>query len=282
MNSASVTTMPKAMRVSLPVLMYHDVGLLSSNRRFRSCVLEPSQFAEHLAALQDAGFVTEPASRIPEVEASVGPSKPIVITFDDAYVSFAEAAAPELARYKMTATVFVPTAYVGGRSMWMEPIGEGDRHIMSWQALRDVRANGMEIGSHGHEHLQLDVVPRDRLVSDASVSRHLLEQELGEPIRTFAYPFGFHNRRVREVIRDSGYELAFEVANGLYHPAPDRHYAITRIHVGPNMDPKRLLASIRRGHYSSFPVRQARSHLEPVRRTVDRERRRLKARLAAG
>lgn len=270
-----------ALRVSLPVLMYHDIGPLSSNRHFRSCVLQRSQFAEHLAALRDAGFVTEPVSRLPAVEASDSPSKPVFITFDDAYVSFLEAALPELARYKMTATVFVPTAFVGGRSEWMDLIGEGGRRIMSWQDLRDLRTSEIEIGSHGHEHLQLDLIPRERLISDAMTSRNSLEEALGEPIRTFAYPFGYHNRRVREEIRKCGYELAFEVANGLYRPSSRGHYAITRIHVGPNMDAKRLLAAIRRGHYSSFPVRLARSRLEPARRIVNREQRRWKARFTA-
>lgn len=261
------------LRGELPILMYHDIGPRSSNPRFREFVIEASLFAEHVAALRDEGFTAEPSSRLPAVETSITAASPVFITFDDAYVSFVESAQPVLAQYQMTATLFVPTAFVGGRAKWMDVIGEGDRQILSWQDLRDLRATGIEIGGHGHEHLQLDLLARDRLVSEIANSRTLLEDQLGERIVTFAYPFGYHSRKVRKAVRRSGYELAFQVAHDLYTPSPSRHFSIKRIQVGPDMSPEQLIAAIRHGR-SSRPVRKARVYLVPLMHLAQRQRRR--------
>ncbi len=267
-------------RSELAVLMYHDVGPRSSNPQFRDFVVEPQLFAEHLAALSDAGFVTEPVSRLCDLERSSSPEMPVFITFDDAYLSLMENVLPPLTNHNMTATVFVPTAYVGGRAEWLDVIGEGDRRILGWHDLRDMRASGVEFGGHGHEHLQLDLLSSGRLVSETEKSRAVLEDGFGEPIRAFAYPFGFHSRRVREEVRRCGYEVAFEVGDDLYTPSSDRHYSIKRIQVGPDMAPDELIAVIRRGRSSPL-VRRARLRLGPALRIAQRQRRKWRAGSAA-
>lgn len=261
------------LRVELPILMYHDIGSRSSNPRFREFVVERSLFEEHLAALRDEGFITEPVSRLPAIERTSTPEFPVFITFDDAYVSFAESAWPALDNFKMTATLFVPTAYVGERAAWLDVIGEGDRRILDWQTLRELRASGVEIGSHGHEHLQMDRLPRNQLITEIQTSRALLEESVGEPIRTFAYPFGYHSRTVRRELRRCGFDLAFQVAHDLYTPSPNRHYSIRRIHVGPDMSPDELLSTIRLGR-SSRPVQTARLYLVPAMHFFQRQKRR--------
>jgi peptidoglycan/xylan/chitin deacetylase (PgdA/CDA1 family) len=267
-------------RATLPVLLYHDIGPHSSNPRFQDFVVEPRLFAEHLAAIRNAGFVTEPVSQLRHIERSNFPEAPIFITFDDAYLSFIEYAQPALLERNMTASLFVPTACIGGRAEWLDVIGEGDRRILGWHHLRQLRASGIEIGSHGHEHLQLDLLSQDQLVSETQWSRAILEDGLGESVRTFAYPFGFHNRRVREEVCRSGYEVAFEVGDDLYSPSRDEHYSITRIQVGSDMDPDQLIAVIRQGRSSSL-ARCIHMRLNPARKFAGRRWRRWLARNAS-
>jgi peptidoglycan/xylan/chitin deacetylase (PgdA/CDA1 family) len=45
-------------------------------------------------------------------------------------------------------------------------------------------------------------------------SRAEIEAITGEPCRTFAYPFGAHDARVRAAAEAAGYELAFQFADG--------------------------------------------------------------------
>jgi peptidoglycan/xylan/chitin deacetylase (PgdA/CDA1 family) len=268
-------------RNELPILMYHDIGPCSDNPQFREFVLEASLFADHLSALRDEGFVSEPSSRLPDIEAAKTPGSPVFITFDDAYVSYSEVVQPLLDQYKMTATLFVPTAFVGGRARWLDAIGEGQRRILSWQEIRDLRTSGTEIGGHGHEHLQLDLLSHGRLVADIVTNRTLLEDHLGVPIPAFAYPFGYHSWPVRRVVRRAGYELAFQVAHDLYAPSAGRHYSIKRIQVGPDMSPEQLIEAIRYGR-SSRLVRRARLYLVPFMQLARRQRRSWQSRKVAG
>src|SRR5215469_15271918 len=165
-------------RRTLPVLMYHDVGSGRSADGFRDYVVEPSLFDEHLSALHGGGFTTFPASELPALETRVDPERAIVITFDDGFASFADCQTA-LAKYKMTAAVFVPTAFIGGRAAWLDFLGEGHRPILGWQELRDLHGQGMEIGGHGDNHLQLDLIPRELLQSELGRGRAVLEDGLG-------------------------------------------------------------------------------------------------------
>lgn len=268
---------PVKYRAEIPVLMYHDIGPRTANPRFREFVVEGPLFAEHMAALRQEGFVTEAVSRLGEVERSTLPATPIFITFDDAYLNLIDNALPVLDELQMKATVFVPTAYIGGSAEWLDVIGEGDRRILDWSQLRELRAAGIEIGAHGHEHLQADLLPRERLISETHRSRTILEDGLGEEVISFAYPFGFHSRRVREEIRRCGYEVAFEVGDDLYTPSPARRYSIKRIQVGPDLEADELISVIRRGRSSPF-VRSVRLRFGPALRLVQRQQRKWAAR----
>jgi hypothetical protein len=54
----------------------------------------------------------------------------------------------------------------------VEPgVGEENRGILSWNALRDIATEGIEVAPHSHTHPQLDRLPSDRLVRPAHPPR---------------------------------------------------------------------------------------------------------------
>jgi peptidoglycan/xylan/chitin deacetylase (PgdA/CDA1 family) len=68
-----------------------------------------------------------PAGRIPNTGAKRTdqlPSRPVLITFDDAYTDFSDHALPVLQRYNLPATLFVPTAFPGSpqRPFWWDQL----------------------------------------------------------------------------------------------------------------------------------------------------------------
>lgn len=78
----------------------------------------------------------------------------------------------------MTATLSVPTAFLGRTSSWLG--GEdGSRSMLGWSELRDLARAGFEIGSHGNQHLAADVNPPELVLRDAAASWAELEQQLG-------------------------------------------------------------------------------------------------------
>lgn len=93
-----------------------------------------------------------------------------------------------------------------------------DRALMSWEDVRTLRRQGMGIGSHTDSHRILLTLPPEPLVAELSGSRAALEQLLGEPVTTIAYPVGRAIAQVvpvRQAVAAAGYELGFTTRSGV-------------------------------------------------------------------
>jgi peptidoglycan/xylan/chitin deacetylase (PgdA/CDA1 family) len=138
----------------------------------------------------------------------------VAVTFDDAYRSVIERALPVLSSHGAPATVFAPTAYVGGgerlswsaMSRWAGTPFEAELECMSWDDLRALDAAGWEIGSHSSTHPDLTGLGDAELDAELAGSRTACEEALQRPCTSLAYPFGAHDRRVAEHARATGYE----------------------------------------------------------------------------
>jgi len=137
----------------------------------------------------------------------------VAITFDDAYRSVLELAAPILTRYGMPATVFVPTSFPdrgepmswSGIDHWIGGEHEHELLPLSWDELRELHARGWEIGSHTVTHPHLTTIDDDRLKAELHDSQQACEAAIGGPCRTLAYPYGDHDERVIAATREAGY-----------------------------------------------------------------------------
>jgi peptidoglycan/xylan/chitin deacetylase (PgdA/CDA1 family) len=61
---------------------------------------------------------------------------------------------------------------------------------MNWDMIRDMAAHGMTVGGHTVNHVVLSRVPKDEQWREISGCARRLEEELGAPMRYFAYPVG--------------------------------------------------------------------------------------------
>lgn len=159
-------------------------------------------------------------------------TRPLVcVTFDDGYGSVCEQALPILVRYRIPATLFVPTAYVGGDEpmpfdRWGQRHGgrvdAGSWRPVVWRDLeRALRTGLVSIGSHSHQHLAARDCDAARLADEAGRSRDTLRARLGpEQARTYAYPYGCTRlgdvpASYERAVRAAGYELAVTTDLGL-------------------------------------------------------------------
>ncbi|MGF7235855.1 MAG: polysaccharide deacetylase family protein [Frankia sp.] len=225
---------------NLPVLMYHSIGV-SASREFRRWQVGPALFADQLAALSEAGYGL--ASLSDTLDNRVG--RTITLTFDDAFHDFSDAI-PILRAAGATATLYVPTAHVGRRASWLAGYAEAELAVMSWAELREVAAAGVEIGSHGHEHSELDVLPADEMRRDISTSRATLRDHLGVAVRSFCYPFGYHTSAVRSAVAAAGFESACEVGYRR-HRSGDDPFAVGRLIVTADTRPEQMVGLVTRG-----------------------------------
>lgn len=219
----------------VPVLMYHAVGT-AKDARFRPWVIPPSLLADHVALLRETGYEF---TGLTEWACGNRAGNCAVLTFDDGYADFADHALPVLADHGARATVYVVTAYVGGQARWLPFAGERDRPMLGWDDLRAIRHAGIEIGSHGHRHIELDAVPATVAESDVRRSRDALTEQGLHP-RSFCYPFGYASRRVRNIVARAGFTNACVVGRGLASSEQDV-FRVRRLVVDHRTTPELLL-----------------------------------------
>ena len=213
---------------TVPVLVYHSV-CTDPAPLMREWAISPTRFREHLAFLNREGYetltVSDYAARLADPRADL-PERLALVTFDDGFADFAVSAVPALLHAGVAATLYVSTAYVGGTSSWLGP--DGEQPMLSWDAIVQVAAAGVEIGAHAHHHLPLDELDAVSAEMEISVSKKLLERHLGTSIASFAYPHGYHTRRLKEMVRQAGYRSACGVKEALSGPGDDG-FALARI-----------------------------------------------------
>jgi peptidoglycan/xylan/chitin deacetylase (PgdA/CDA1 family) len=140
----------------------------------------------------------------------------LAVTFDDAYRSTIERALPVLSRLGLTATVFVPTNFVGaarpmswpGIDQWLGGPHEPELACMDLDELRVLAETGWEIGSHTRSHPRLPELSPEQLAAELAGSRARLEELLGTPCRSLAYPYGVTSRAVSQATERAGYAAA--------------------------------------------------------------------------
>ncbi len=123
----------------VPILLYHGLG-----DHPRSESLPVALFESQLKALRDAGYTAvtvRDLARMIEGRQPF-PAQPIVITFDDARRDSFQLGDPLLAKYRMNATMFVPTAR----------IVDGHPFFADWDLIRQYVGTGRwDLQAHGHQ-----------------------------------------------------------------------------------------------------------------------------------
>jgi peptidoglycan/xylan/chitin deacetylase (PgdA/CDA1 family) len=116
-----------------------------------------------------------------------------------------------LAEHGFPATLFVSTGWLRGD----HDMGGGLDTMLDWKQVRDLADAGVEIGGHSHTHPQLDQLDDARLRRELTLCRDIVAGELGALPVSFAYPYGYSDRRVRQAVREAGFAQALAVGNAL-------------------------------------------------------------------
>ena len=198
-SSVAVSVAPH--RVSIPVLMYHEIGD-GPNELYVS----RESFTAQIALLAREGYSTISLDQLHAALTTGGPlpARPIVLTFDDGYESAYEVAFPTLAEHKFSGVFFIPTRTVGVRNR------------ATWEQLQEMQAAGMDIESHTVNHLDLEAISSDwtKLIQETLGSREELHAQLGASAEYLCYPAGRYNAKVLEALKLSGFKGAFTTKPG--------------------------------------------------------------------
>lgn len=189
---------PFTIRLSgVPIFNYHGLAerlptdIPQAARRFW---VAPSEFRHHLEHIRQQGFrVAQLEDVLTRAEAADRTGGTVVLTFDDGRESDYTLALPLLAESRAVGIFFVNTSTIG-------KLG-----YLTWSQIKEMQRAGMSIQSHGHLHLDLTILPTDKLQSEIAVSKHRLEDKLSAPVEFLAAPHGLVSRRVIRIALAAGY-----------------------------------------------------------------------------
>lgn len=180
----------------IDILMYHSISDLEDPTS-----ISPPVFQEQMDILEASGL---PVITLDDYLAArdgafeLAPNS-IIITFDDAFMDFAEVAFPILHEKNFPAMVYVPTGCVGGVETW-NGAAEPPRRIMTWSVIEDLAKDGIHFGSHSITHPDLNELKTLDLVEEIRRPKLVLEDRLGRAIDHFAPPYGSADYFARSTI----------------------------------------------------------------------------------
>lgn len=240
---------------TIPILMYHSISdEPESGHPYFWINTSRQRFAEQMQILKESDCrvisLTE-AVGILETAQDQENSSPryIVLTFDDGYYDFLKHAWPVLSRHGFSATMFVPTAFIGDNRKRLN-----GRECLTWSEVRELRGQGVSFGSHTVSHARLYGLSWERVRQELLDSRLRLEDELQTAAPCFSYPYAFPQEdrsyvsRFRQELIEQGYCSAVTTAIGVAQRGSDQ-LSLKRLPINEG-DDERLLRAKLSGAYS--------------------------------
>ena len=215
-----------------PILMYHNICEQSSQEK--GLTISYDKLEAQFQYLVSQGYTSLHFGDIQKLKNTDDyPKKPIIITFDDVYLSQYELAYPLLKKYNLKACFYAPFSYVGGFDMW----NDGTETLMSVAQLKALDPDVVELGLHSFEHrpyssLSINMIQEDFKNCHEFIAKHDLNV-----CNVLAYPYGdfprkepskseFFNELVRQKIA-----YGLRIGNRLNHIPIKNNYELNRLDI---------------------------------------------------
>jgi peptidoglycan/xylan/chitin deacetylase (PgdA/CDA1 family) len=218
----------------LTVYLYHNIVDLAEGGTLPDNSTALSVFESDMRALADGGHTTVGIYElIAYVERGIElPEKPVMITFDDGYMSNYELAFPVLRRMGFKAVMFPIGVSVGrdtykdtGKTM-IPHFGEAEMREMVDSGLVSIQSHSYDMhNAEGYDDplrmgvLRFEGESEEEYVglfrADFARSRAVLEDASGESVVAFAYPYGLSDTLSAVLLRQMGVRLTFSTEPGV-------------------------------------------------------------------
>ncbi len=208
-------------KIALPIIMYHHISKKQS--ALGDYVVSPEQFENDILYFQKLGYTSISVDEL--IKFSEGkftmPEKPIMITFDDGYLSFYEYAFPILKKYNVKAVLSIIGRYT---DLYSEC---DDRNVnyahVTWDNVKELAKSGLvEIENHTYDLHTLNERKgstikagesedcyKQMLSSDIKTLQEKIKSATGKTPLAFTYPFGRMCKQSYQIISDMGFKVSF-------------------------------------------------------------------------
>jgi len=195
-------------KTPVPILMYHVIAPAPAIAPYPDLYVKPSDFVSQMRWLKRQRFHPVTLQRVYDnwTTGTPLPFRPIVISFDDGYLSQYTRAYKTLLRYRWPGVENIEVNF-------LQPFGG----LRPWR-VRKMIAAGWEIDAHTLTHPDLTHVSAPRLVREVAGSRAALRHRFHVPVNFFCYPSGRYDARVIAEVRRAGFLAATTTNYGLARP----------------------------------------------------------------
>jgi peptidoglycan/xylan/chitin deacetylase (PgdA/CDA1 family) len=202
----------------VPILMYHVLGVPAPSQPYPELFVKPADFAGQVRWLARNGYHAVTLGQVFGYwrRAVPLPQKPVVLSFDDGYLSDYTVARPALARY----------GWPGVLNLVVDHVRSGD---ITASQVRALIAAGWEIDAHTVHHRDVTTLDAAELREEVAGSRADLRRMFHQPVNFFCYPAGHYDPAAIAAVRAAGYLGATTVQPGLARPADP--YTLERIRI---------------------------------------------------
>lgn len=138
------------------------------------------------------------------------PNNWVAFTIDDAYKSFYQNGLELFKKYNYPFTLFV----------YVEATQKKYPDFMTWDEIKESSKYG-EIELHSYSHKQLVKLTNEEIIKDTNLALEIFEKNLGFKPKAYSYPYGEYDERVKNEIKNFGFEYIMNQNNGSVNEKSD-------------------------------------------------------------
>ena len=187
--------------------MYHRFN----ENKYPSTNIKMDIFEKHIQVIKDKNYQFENPEEFKKKFNFPKEEKKILITIDDAFLSFYENAWPFLKKNKIPFILFVST----------EPVGK--KGYMTWDQIKEVEKEKFAyIGNHSHSHEYLINLSFSEFKNDINKSINIFKSQLGYNPVFYSHPFGEYSQKQIKFLKEN-FEFAFGQHSGVIDVNKDKY-----------------------------------------------------------
>lgn len=263
------------------ILCYHDVV----EHPYNTFTITPNTLKEHFEFLKKNGY--HPISLDQYLEASMQstplPNKPILLTFDDGYLSLYTKVYPLLKEYNYPAVSAIVTS-------WTDYAPPDVGEVVTWGQIREMEKSGLiSFASHTHQshrsaimnpqgdsgkitetlqyiHGQYESIAiyHQRIQSDLKQSQAVFEKELGHKVKAIAWPYGSYTKSAIDIAQKEGFTLFLGLDGGFNSLTPSSMTNARRGIIETNLTGDKFANFLKSGTHTSKQMMAAQLDIDLI------------------
>lgn len=209
-------------------------------RQYFPQTMTAQKLVSHLNWLKSNGYTPVSWQQVKDARAGKSrlPAKPVLLTFDDGYISFYTTIYPILKAYNYPAVFALVTSWLDVPENGYVAYGKQKlprKAFITWDQVREMQKSGLiEMASHSHDlhhsiignpfgsefaaalpgkyengHYETPAEYRQRIATDLRRSADIIQKNTGKRPTALVWPYGQFNQEATEIARQEGFDSDF-------------------------------------------------------------------------